>query len=68
MCFPIPAMLGTALQVTKHEFTSTHIRSLLGKGLNTGKLNEEEIKEVCGSGLAHLERQAPEFKATRLGM
>jgi hypothetical protein len=41
-----------------HEITSEHIKHLAGKGLqNPTTLTEAEVKELCGSVLAHIERR-----------
>jgi hypothetical protein len=41
-----------------HEITSEHIKHLAGKGLqNPTTLTEVEVKELCGSVLAHIERR-----------
>jgi hypothetical protein len=40
------------------EITSEHIKHLAGKGLrDPSALTEAEVKEICGSVLAHIERR-----------
>ena len=49
--------LAPAKRPAKHDITSDHVRHLAGTGLHDPhKLTEKEVRELCGSVLAHIAR------------
>ncbi len=49
--------LDPAKHPAKHDITSDHVRHLAGRGLHDPHvLTEKEVRELCGSVLAHIAR------------
>ena len=66
----IIAMLEPNKKPRPHELTSEHVKHLAGRGLhNPGSLTEVEMRELCGSVLAHIARhEPPEPKPVNTGL